>query len=156
MDWTTVWAMVGAISTAIMACVILATGIIAFMQLRALRRQQALVAFERLMAELGSEEARRDRGLIHDKIAKTTPLSEWDEDVINAADRTAVRLDRTGFLLLNGLAHKEEIIGWLAEMISSMWDNLEPYVLECRKQEGRRNHGHYFERLARDAKKTLV
>ena len=148
--------MVGAISTAFMVFVILVTGLIAFKQLRALRMQQALVAFERLMAEIGSIEAREDRRLIYKKVDKTKPVSEWDEDVINAADMTAVKLDRAGFLLLNGLAQKEKIIVWLAEMVSSMWDKLEPYVMECRKKEGRKNWVPYFERLASDAKKTLA
>jgi len=156
-------------SGTITAAVALIGVMIALSQLRAVNKQLTYSTYLRLIEELGTEQARTDRDLVHRSYSKEHEVVHrvygtsrvymsvdpaTHPDLREAIERTVNRLDTVGYFILKGFGSKREAPDWLWEVAAAMWTLLEWYVKHEQASERkpyRREFGRYFEALGKEA-----
>lgn len=160
------WNAIAAIAAAIAAIIAVVTVIVTINELKKTFRSEL---FSKLLEELGTEDARRDRAIIanitednkpsKDSIKETLRLMRTDTNYKNrleylnpgmALDRTIPRLDRVGYFILgdnNKLSM--ELPAWLWDVVENTWKWF-PLWQEYRKSEDSKEfknvyYGRYLE-----------
>jgi hypothetical protein len=133
---------------------------------RTARKSLQLNTFSSLLAEISSEQASKDRGLVRkihsnekEHVKELINLVRIDDtshraDLGRAAERTIARMDRVGFFLLgNGNKLRTETPEWLWTLVKDMWEKLGDWVKyrqTCEKEDPdfyHKNYGLYLQKL---------
>lgn len=153
---------ISAIATLVLAVATIALVIVAYRQVRAIRRQLTFNTILRIMKELGCDEARQDRDLVYTKVKEgADPQSvSWAEEdkegMAKAIERSAIRLDRAAYFLLKDKAAKKEAPDWIWEITFHMWRLLKPFIRYSRELHTRKLYVVYFEQLGEEAERQYA
>ena len=124
---------------AVVAIGTVAAAVVAFLQLRSIRRSSELQAASTIWASIDNDPYRRHRRTIHRAIltpgegppVHSIPAALWD-----AIETTATALDRVGSLVDNGLIPGHYVYDRYSEVVIEMWDKTKPYLNHRRGQKG--------------------
>ncbi len=139
---TDLWAMMGALSTAVAAAAVLSAGFIAYRELSEAAASRYVEVADRLFQELNAPEAIEARRWIYQHLPEDPaegvrtipPLGQRSlKSALNS-------LDRVAFLTQAGWIPYDVVLPWMHPMVSKLWTKLEPYVL----YERERRHEPYF------------
>ena len=140
---TSLWTMIGALSTAVAAVGVGAAGYVAYKELSEISSGRRIDVADKLFIELNSPEnidARRWVYLMLDRPPQEGLDAMTDEEQARMK-RVLNSLDRVAFLTQGNWIPDEIIMPWMHPMIAKSWEKLEPYVLHERK---RRNEPDYY------------
>lgn len=140
---TDLWAMVGALSTAVTAAAILGGGVIAYRELDEIASSRHMDVADRLFEELNSDQNIRARRWVFQNL--TAPPEEGipalSDEGRDAIKQVLNSMDRVAFLAQAGWIPEEMIMPWISPMVVKSWHRLETYVdYESR----RRNEPDYY------------
>jgi hypothetical protein len=127
---TDLWAMTGALSTAVTAAAVLGGGFVAYRQLSEGASSRHMEVADRLFTELNSEENIRARRWIFQNLADDPQVGipALDDEGRDAIKRTLNSLDRVAFLTQSGWIPDDMIMPWMSPMVVKAWAKLCPYV----------------------------
>jgi len=128
------WNMIGAISTASMAVVILCTAIFAVLQLKEVSRSRKVTAFMNLSQFLQQQEIREARGALIQASGKD--LKDWSQDEIKAAEKACSSYDVAGIMVSRKLIERDLIVNEWRDSIIKCWEAAKPMIIEYRRNRG--------------------
>jgi len=145
------WNMLGAISTALMALVIIATAIFAALQLKEISKSRKVDTFMRLFQYLQREEIREARRILIGISGKD--YKDWSEKEVEAAEKACHTYDYAGVMASKKLLEKGLVAKENQDSIIKCWEAAEPMTTKYRKKRGKK-FWRGFEKLYEEAKKT--
>ncbi|HUC24576.1 MAG TPA: DUF4760 domain-containing protein [Streptosporangiaceae bacterium] len=145
------WNILASVATIVAAIVVSFAAYLAVRQLKEMTKSRNLEGMLRIYEMIASEDARRSRRFIYEKL-KSEPQDVSDEERRYVED-VSVMFDRVGALAEAGLIPEALLFQSHGEVITRMWDRLEPHILYRRRQPGNATHVSHFEKLAMSARK---
>ena len=144
------WIMIGAISTAFTALVILITAILAVLQLSEISRSRKVTAFMNISQFLQREEIREARSILIR--ASEKDFKDWSKEEIRAAEKACSTYDVAGGMVIKKLIEKDLVVYEWRDSIIKCWEAAKSMVNKYRETRGR-DYWHSFEKIYKMAKK---
>jgi hypothetical protein len=144
------WNVLASIATIIAAIVVVFAAYLTVRQLAEMTKSRHLEGMLKVYEMIGSDEARRSRRYIYEKLrSEPESVSESERSHI---EEVSVLLDKIGALTESGLIPGALLFESHGVMIVRIWERLEPYILYYRQFRGPKYVRH-FERLAVSAQR---
>jgi len=144
------WSMIGAISTACMALVILITAIFAVLQLREITKSRKVAAFMTLSQFLQQDEVRKARRTLIGILGKE--FEDWSKEEIEEAEKVCSTYDVAGIAVSKNLIEGDLVVNEWRDSLIKCWEAASPMIMEYRKKRGK-DFWDDFEKLYEMAKK---
>jgi len=145
---TDLWAMIGALSTAVTAAAVFSAGFVAYREISEVASSRHMEVADRLFEELNSPENIGARRWIFQNLPDDPKdaIRTMTSDGQAAVKQVLNSLDHVAFLTQAGWIPDEIIMPWMHPMIVKSWNKLEPYVEYERE---RRNEPYYYVHVTR-------
>ncbi len=139
---TSLWTMVGALSSALTGATIATGGFVAYRELSEAEKSRHIDIADRLFDELNSQENINARKWVYREMPNDP--QQWLQNSTDEGDEAIKRvlnsLDQVSFLTQEGWIPDNVIMPWMHPMIAKSWEKLESYV----KYERERRKEPYF------------
>lgn len=144
------WAMIGALSTAVATAAVFTAGYVAYRELSEISNSRLIDITQRLFDELNSTENIAARRWVYQNLADDPQqgLSVLTPEGQEAIKQVLNSLDRVAFLTQPGWIDDELIMPWMNLMVVKAWARLGPYVLYERQRRGEPDYYLIAQKLA--------
>ena len=131
--------------------------LVIWLESRALRRQHRSETYRTLLERLQQPEVRESRKKLfaaYDQRITAKLTDEWGEELVQAADTTAIRYEEVAILLRAGAIDEDLLFPMWAGSIAKSWDAAKPFLMGERSRFAK-ERWRPFEELAKTARKYL-
>lgn len=127
------WDAVAAIATAISTLVITVALVLAYLEIREIRKATYATAYKAAFDILQAEEIRSARRFVFREL-KDKDLKEWTEDDTRTAEKVCYTYDGIGQMVRHGFLPKNSIVDSWGVSLRRSWDIVKPLVFSLRKE----------------------
>lgn len=128
------WDAIAAISTALSAVVVLATGLIIFYQLREMKKGTVAQAFSTIATMLDDDKVRMARRTLMN--VSKSDFTSWTQKEINDAEIACSRYDSVGIMVRHGMVDHKMVTKEWRNSIIRCWEHAQPMITAFRKDRG--------------------
>jgi len=144
------WAMIGALSTAVATAAVFTAGYVAYRELSEISNSRVIDITQRLFDEMNSAENIAARRWVYQNLPDDPQqgLSILTPEGQEAIKQVLNSLDRVAFLTQPGWIDDELIMPWMNLMVVKAWARLGPYVIYERQRRGEPDYYLIAQKLA--------